>query len=118
MRNAALIHPIVTLYDAASTQLRQTTVYSPAIADKQMYAGWEPIDLSALTNYFIGVTNPSAVTPFKDPYYFIFQEAAARSAYPLGDGLRWARAHRTGAGAWTVIEEEVPMMALLIDGVG
>jgi hypothetical protein len=118
-RGGTLIHPTITLYDSdGSTPLGSAQTWHRTAQNRTTDALWVPVDLNASTTYYIGVTNPSAVTTIGEPWYAILDDATKRAGYPFADGERWSHATRTGAGAWTTMNLHLPMMALYVSGVG
>lgn len=117
----AALNSTARLYDSDGSTVLGTGVHysiSGAVSPNVGYWHWPAVALSANHNYFIGLTNGSAVTAQKEPYYLTVQAVAEKPAWPMMDGSRWSHATRTGAGAWTVTATRVPLMAVVCDGVG
>lgn len=107
----------VILYDSGGSTLASVTVDSNAIralsSNNTVTVTWPPINLYRNATYYIMIKplTGNGITPIS------FQAANAGHLQAFPGGTRWKRAHRTDAGAWTVVDTEVFQVQLSISGI-
>ena len=106
------------LYDSSDNVLRSTSVADKDYIDTSDYIDvyFDGINLIPGATYRITVKPTVGTNGTITPQRYQFESAAARAAWPHGDGS-WMWTYRTDGGAWTDDELSLGYFGLLVSGI-